>query len=627
MSKKYCFSFEGSETYSFLWKRKVSEIAYFSMHPLRSLLRCLLTIVAVVCVSCQKAPTVRRGEFAVPRDGDVSHCKPGIYGGIMVLTSPAEPKGFNFLTAVDLPTMQALNMLMNALVRQDPFTQEFLPALAKSWDIKPDRKTYVFHLREGIRWSDGEPFTADDVVFTFDCIFAKEVDQSGVARYKFPNRHSEQLTIDGKTITWTKTDAHTVTITTPVPYVPFLSDLAGILILPKHKLKTAFKNGQLLQQWTLQTAIESPQEIVGTGPFTIHSYKPGESLILEPNPHYWRVDQRGQRLPYIDFLITQFIHNPNTQTILFSTGQTDASPLSPTDFTWVSKLQSTYHFTLYDRGPAALISFLWFNLNPNSKDRVQSYKLKWFAQKEFRQAIAYSMNREGMIQTLYFGHGRCIHSIISETNRKWFNPNVKKYPYQPQKAKQLLKAIGFSTNKDGLLIDPEGHTVEFELLDANPGDDSYLTILQQNLKDIGIQMRLAYVDFGTMLDRLQQNHYEAACMALSSTSTDPSEVKSLLLSSGDMHLWNPKQLSPATSWEREIDQLVHLQEQTFDEQQRLTHVRRIQTIFSEQIPLIFLISPNHFTGIKDKWQNIRIPPSYIPVSWNIEEIWEGRRRF
>ena len=95
-------------------------------------------------------------------------------------------------------------------------------------------------------------------------------------------------------------------------------------ILPKHKLIAAFESDRFLKEWTTKTAIETPQEIVGTGPFKIFSYKPGERLVLEPNPHYWRADAEGQRLPYIDYLVIKFVSESNTAIAHFATGKSDA---------------------------------------------------------------------------------------------------------------------------------------------------------------------------------------------------------------------------------------------------------------------------------------------------------------
>jgi peptide/nickel transport system substrate-binding protein len=205
-----------------------------------------------------------------------------------------------------------------------------------------------------LRWSDGEPFTANDVIFTFDAIFDK----------RYPNRYSQQYTIAGQPLRYEKVDDHTLRFTTPEVYAPFLTDIGYASIMPRHKLITSFEDGTLQKRWTSQTAIDTPQEVVGTGPFRIFSYQAGERMVLAPNPHYWRADSIGQRLPYVDFLIAQFVPSPNTETVMFATGQTDASAVSVTDVAWVSEAAKTYDFTIYDRGPDSGISFLWFNQNP-----------------------------------------------------------------------------------------------------------------------------------------------------------------------------------------------------------------------------------------------------------------------
>jgi len=570
----------------------------------------------LLCIACSPPPQIKRVQHPLPEDVDISANPPGHYGEIFVRSSAQEPKTFNPLVSEDAYSSQAIELLLSGLTRYDPIQEKVVPGLAKSWDIAADNKTYTFHLRRGVHWSDGKPFTAADVLFTFDAIFDK----------RYPNRYSQQYTIAGQPLRYMKLNEHTVRFTTAAIYAPFLTDISYIHILPRHKLQIAFNNGSLQKQWTSQTAIHSPAEIIGTGPFRIFSYHPGERLVLMPNPYYWRADRQGQRLPYVNFLINKFVPSQNTETVLFATGQTDAAEISVTDIAWVSEAAETYDFTVYDRGPAAGISFIWFNQHPGrnaaGEPYVKPYKLKWFQNPKFRQAILYGLDRPGLIRAVYFGRAHPLNTIISPANRKWHNPATKTYPYDPAKARALLQEIGFQRRPDGTLVDATGHRVEFELL-ASEGSQTATgtaTTLMENMRALGIKVTLNMLDFGTLINKVSDTfNYEAAMMGFTGGG-DPSGGKAIYRSDGRLHIWYPEQPQPATPWEIQIDTIMDAQERTLDEAQRIALIHGMQAIFSEKLPLLFLVTPNAYAGIKNRWQNVRIPP-LGSITWNIDELW------
>lgn len=575
----------------------------------------LLIGLLLLPIACSPPPKVERAEYPLPEDVEIAQIQPGRYGGIFVRSDSQEPKTFNPLVSEDLYSSQAIELLLSGLTSYDPLAEKPVPALAKGWDIAEDNKTYTFHLRRGVRWSDGEPFTADDVIFTFDALFDK----------RYPNRYSQQYTIAGQPLRYEKVDDHTVRFTMAEIYAPFLTDIGFVNILPRHRLKAAFDDGSLQKQWTSQTAIHNPEAIVGTGPFRVFSYRPGERMVLIPNTHYWRADPNRRRLPYVDFLIAKFVPSQNTETVLFATGQTDASNIAVTDIAWVKEAADTYDFTLYDRGPAAGISFIWFNQHPggqNGRPFVRPYKLNWFQNPKFRQAIAYGLDRPGIIKAVFFGRARPLDTILSPADRKWHNPHTQTYPYDPAKARALLDEAGFRLRPDGILVDSEGHPVEFELLasEASQTASGIATTLMENLRVLGIKVTLNMLDFGTLINRVSDTFdYEATMMGFTGGG-DPSGGKSIYRSDGRLHVWYPEQPKPATDWEARIDALMDQQERTLDEARRIELIHEMQAIFSEQLPLIFLVTPSAYAGIKNRWQNVRIPP-LGSITWNMDELW------
>ena len=601
-----------------------------------------MALCAALIAGCSQAPKVERHNFPIPKNAEVSKSKPGEYGGIFVLSDATEPKTFNFLVPGDASSGSAQSKFLSSLTSYDPFTQEQIPALATAWEIAEDKKTYTFHLREGIKWSDGKPFSADDVIFTFDCIFAVEIDPSTgnpiiddetkQPKPRYPNRYIDQYTIGGEPIQYRKTGPFTIEFTTKELYSPFINDIGFVPIVPKHILDEAYLDGSLQEQWSAQTAIENPGKLIGTGPFKVYSYRPGERIVYEPNPHYWRVDSKGQRLPYINYLVDKFVQDQNTETVLFATGQVDASSIAATDVTWVSKAAKTYDFTVYDRGPSTSISMIWFNQNTGKDEHGKSYlpvyKQAWFNNKIFRQAIFYGFDREGIAKGVYFERAEPLDSVISQGNTKWYNKKIKKYRYNPDKARALLLKEGFNYQPDGQLVDKSSNLVEFDLMifEGSARVAEIATTFQQNMAGLGINIKITYVDFGVILQKTNYTFdYDLAIIGWGSSAgaSDPSGSKALFLSSGIYHLWHPRQKKPATAWEAKIDKLLVRQERTFNEKERIAIFNQIQDIFAEQVPLVFLLTPFTYSGIQNKWQNVQVPPSGT-ILWNMDELWTKR---
>lgn len=403
-----------------------------------------IVLAAALC-ACTRPPEIKRGQFPLPKDVEISECAPGNYGGVFVLAAAQEPKTFNPLIATDIYSSQIIDLMLSPLVTVDPFTMRTIPALAKSWSISEDKKTYTFHLREGVKFSDGAEITADDVIFTFQTIFAPQLARTAslsstsqpAGRYcAIPSRYAGQYTIGSEPVKFKKTGKYSVEFSTAKAYAPFMTDIGFVGILPKHKLQKSADDGSFQRAWSTQTAISNPSEIAASGPFQIFSYKPGERLVLMPNPHYWRADKKGARLPYIDFLIYKFVADANTSTILFATGQCDASSVGANDYAWVKNYADTYNFKIYERGPDTGIYFIWFNQNPNyspeGKPYVEPHKLKWFANKTFRQAVMKAIDRDGLIKSVWFGRAQKLDGIISPQTRNGTTPTPQNMNTPPK---------------------------------------------------------------------------------------------------------------------------------------------------------------------------------------------------
>jgi peptide/nickel transport system substrate-binding protein len=576
---------------------------------------CLILVAATgLLASCRQTTPPTRAFHPLPKDADISTHPPGRYGGRLIDVSAREPVTFNPMVSEDASSAEMIGRLASGLTSYDPVTDTVIPGLAKSWDISPDSKTFTFHLREGVRWSDGHPFTADDVVFTFQCYYDK----------RFSTRKAFDLSVDGTPFEVVKIDDLTVQISTSDIFAPFLLYISTH-ILPKHKLEEAYRDGSLMKAWSVSQAQKDPASIVSTGPFVIHSYRPGERIVYAPNPHYYRADRDGQRLPYVDYYITKFVPDINSMMVAFATGQTDSEGITPDHVAWVSRSAPIHHFTIHDLGPATSSNFIWFNQNPgrdkNGKPYVQPHKLKWFRDQRFRQAISYGIDRQGLVDGVLFGRGAPLWGPESPSNVKWFNPNVRQYPYNPARALELLAEAGFRRGSDGLLRDAEGHPVEFTLNtnQENAIRTNMATVFMENMKDLGIQVRLQFLDFGTFVGKIQDSYdYEAGLLGFTGGG-DPVGGMSIYTSKGRLHQWHPSQETPATPWEARIDELMSLQLRTLDEARRKAYYDEVQLIMSEQVPFIYLITPAAYQGVKNRWGNL-IPSSKGGYLWNIDTI-------
>jgi len=580
--------------------------------PLAKLLLASLAIAALSIVAARPQAPHLQGEFLATKG------EAGRYGGKLVVAMRSEPKTLNPVTAVDGPSRDVIRRMMADLIsvnRQSHLTE---PGLAKSWTVSPDGRRYTLQLRRGLRFSDGLPFDAGDVLFTFQVHLDEKV-------------HSPQrdlLIVGGKPLAVQQIDSHTVRFELAEPYAAAERLFDGVAILPRHLLQKAHQEGKLAAAWDLTTP---PQRIAGLGPFRLKEYVPGERLVLERNPHYWKVDRAGNRLPYLDEIFFLFVGSEDVQAIRFLAGETDViSRLSAKNFSVLAKEQRARGYRLDDLGPGLEYNFLFFNLNdldPKGPAQI-ARKQAWFRQVSFRQAISAAIDREGIVRLVYRGRATPLWAHVTPANRLWINRAIPQPGRSLARARELLASGGFSWKSDGTLVDRTGETVGFSIV-TNAGNAERVqmaTIIQDDLKQLGMQVHLVSLEFRALLDRLMNTRdYEAAVLALGSVDVDPTAEMNVWLRGGSTHLWNLGQRNPAAAWEAEIDRLMRQQltELNYAERKRLYD--RVQQLVAENLPLVCLVSPNILVGAKKGLGNFR--PAILDhyTLWNIEELfWTNR---
>ena len=540
----------------------------------------------------------------------------GQRGGRLVVSLRGEPKTLNPLIAADARSREVISVMQADLVHINRATQLTEPALAKSWKVSPDGLVYTLILRQGIRFSDGEPLDADDVLFTFHV-------------YLDENVHAPQrdlLIVGGKPIAVRKVDKQTVVFQLAKTYGVGERLFDGLAILPKHLLEKPYQEGKLAQIGSLATAAN---QWAGLGPFRMKEYVAGQRLVLERNPYYWKSDAKGTQLPYLDELVFLFVPNADAQVLKFQSGEADAiSQLGAENFSALSKQQRGY--TMTDAGPGLEYNFLFFNLNDAGEKTSpdQQRKQKWFRELKFRQAVSAAADREAIVRLIYQGRGSPLWGPETPANRRWINSAIAHPTRSLDRARALLKEAGFrwsnGTSDDSVLLDADGKPVEFSVLTSSSNADrtKMAALLQDDLKQLGMRVQVVPLEFRSLLDRVTQSkEYDACVLGLVSFDTDPNSNLNAWLSSGATHLWNPSQAHPATAWEAEIDQLMEQQLSELSFEKRKKAYDRVQAILAEQQPMIFLASPDILAGAKNSIGNFRPAVLEPYVLWNVEQLY------
>jgi peptide/nickel transport system substrate-binding protein len=465
---------------------------------------------------------------------------PGHAGGRLVVALRSEPKTLNPVLAVDEPSRDVIRCLTADLIHINRGSLKTEPSLAKSWSVSRDGRQYTLHLRRGLRFSDGEAFNADDVIFSFQVYLDEKINSS----------QRDLLVVGGKPIVVVKLDAYTVRFELAQPYAAAERLFDGVAILPRHLVESRYRSGSFSQSWSLSMP---PNQFAGLGPFRLKEYVPGQRVVLERNPYYWKADRAGNQLPYLNEVVFLFVASEDAQVIRFQSGDTDVlSRFSAENFAVLQKQQSEKGYHLDDLGPGLEYNFLFFNLNdlaPKGLPEIAK-KQAWFQDLRFRQAVSAAIDRDGIVRLVYSGRATPIWDQVTPGNKLWLDDKIPRPVRSLEHARQLLQSAGFSWKND-TLVDPHGEPVEFSILtsSSNAQRMKMATIIQDDLSQLGMTVQVVPLEFHAMVDRLQNSYnYEAAVMGLVSGDADPTSEMNVWLSSGETHLWHPNQDKPETQW-------------------------------------------------------------------------------
>ncbi|MGB3201959.1 MAG: ABC transporter substrate-binding protein [Nodosilinea sp.] len=544
----------------------------------------------------------------------------------LVLSTLSDPKTFNPILSQESPNI--FSFTFEGLTTTDGISGETVPSLAASWEISDEGKILEFTLREGLRWSDGEPLTADDVVFTYDTLFNPAILTN--------SRDGFRIGPQGLLPEVSKIDDRRVRFTLPEPFAPMLGNTA-LEIIPAHILRPTVENLDaqgnplFLSTWGTDTP---PRQIVGNGPFQLVQYVPGERVIFERNPYYWQEDAQGNPQPYVEQIVWQIVGSTDTSFFQFRSGGLDMDTVQPDFFSLLKREEDRGDFTIYNGGPGLGTNFLAFNLNRasrNGKPLVDPVRSAWFNSVAFRQAVSYGIDRQTMVNNIFQGLGEPQTSPISVPSPFYAPPEmgIRTYDYDLERAKELLLADGFQYNEAGELLDGAGNRVRFTLI-TNSGNkirESIGAQIKNDLSKLGIQVDFQPLAFNALVDRLTDSlEWEALVLGLTG-GTEPNGGANVWLLDGALHAFNqkagpgqePLEGWQAADWERRIADLYIEAAQVIDEEQRFELYKETQQLTQEYLPFTYLINNLSLTAVRNRVEGVKYT-ALGGALWNIQEL-------
>ncbi len=546
----------------------------------------------------------------------------GSSGGSLTYRVISPPKTFNYLLASDVDSLVVCFLLMGGrLVELDHDTQRYVPGLAEAWKLNDDGRTLEITLRDSLRFSDGHPLTAEDVLFTFRAIYDERT-ASPVFR--------DAMTIGGRRIDVFVVDTHRLRLVFPETVATPENYLSNVAVLPRHILEESLSAGKLRDAYAITT---DPHHIVTSGAFMAQSVSPGERVALQRNPNYWKRDQAGTPLPYLDAVLIEVISDANNALMRLEQSTLDIiDRVRPIDYAALHKRGGDVR--AFDVGPGLVTDYMWFNLNESARDgsaaAVGPVKRTWFNDVRFRRAVSHAIDRESIASSTMQGLATPLYGFVSPGNRAWAATDLPRTEYDMERARTLLRESGFTLRgAQGAqqLYDARGNRVEMTMIVPveSPARVAMATIIQEDLTQLGIKMHLAPIESGELTRRTAESYeYDAVLSGASVTEPDPSSYTNFLRSSSPTHMWHPKQATPATAWEARIDELVTAQASETEAQRRHAIFRDIQIILAEQL-LVIPIAARHITSAANvRVGNYRPSPIFPYSLWNAEELFVRR---
>ena len=508
-------------------------------------------------------------------------------GRVLHFCLHGEPKTFNPILVDDEASENIRYLTGGVLIRLNRQSQALEPGLATSWHLSKDGRTITLQLRKGLYFSDGTPFTSEDVAYTMKMLMDPQLHSATGDAFR-----SGEGNVDVQT---PSVDAVAIT---------FPARVAGL--------------EQLFDQVAILSARSPKKEMAVLGPFFVSEYKAGSYVELKRNPNYWKRDPQGRPLPYLDGLHLDIQRNRDIELLRFRRGELQL--INRLDSESYVRLQKEDANVARNAGAGLDSDHIWFNQVPTAP--LSEHKKAWFRSAQFRKAISAAINRDDICRIVFAGYAKPAYGPVSPANRFWFNSALPAPKYDPQAALSLFAQDGFRFANDELR-DPAGNRVEFTLV-TNSGNavrEKIATMIQQDLAHVGIKMNVVTLDFPSLIERMTRTFdYEACLLGLVNTDLDPNGQMTVWLSSGENHQWNPSQKTPATTWEAEIDGLMRGQATAPTDKKRKEKFDRVQQLIYEQQPFIYLVNRDVLTAVSPAVLGAAPTVLNPPAFWNIDVL-------
>lgn len=536
-------------------------------------------------------------------------------GGATITASlRSEPRTFNRFIGRDFAS-EVLTFLLHAkLARVNRASGELEPWLAERWTVAAGAggQVYTLELRKGVRFSDGFPFSAADVLFSFEAAYDEKTGS--------PLR--ELLLVDGRPLKVSAPDPSTIVIEFPAAFGPGLRLLDNLPILPKHRLREALHAGTLRDAWPTSTP---PSELAGLGPFVLERYEPGRRLTFARNPHYWRRDAAGMPLPRVDRLVLDIVPDQNAEIVRLDAGQIDftQSEVRAEDYAIVKRAADAGRLRLIDLGVGLDADALWFNLGQKASSGEGQSDRPWLRSRDLRRAISHAIDRQAFADTVFLGAAVPIWGPITAADRQWYADGLPRDTYDPARAAALLAGLGLSDRTgDGVREDQTGRPARFSLLTqkGNTALERGSAFIRDELAKIGLTIDVVPLEVGSLVERLTSGDYDAIYFRFLRQDTDPAMNLDFWLSSGGAHVWHPGQQRPATPWEARIDELMRRQARSLDPSQRRRLFEGVQRELAAELPILYFAAPRVFVAMSRRIE--RAMPSVMRpnILWHPDEL-------
>jgi peptide/nickel transport system substrate-binding protein len=496
------------------------------------------------------------------------------YGDAIIVGSIGDASNLIPMLASDSASFDIANLVYNGLVKYDK-NLNIVGDLAESWEISEGGLVITFHLRKGVKWHDGYPFTAHDVLFGYK----KIIDP------KTPTAYAE----DYKQVKEAKVlDDYTFQVRYEKPFAPALTSWGILPVLPKHLLKDKDI-----------TKSELSRHPVGTGPYKFVEWKTGGRIVLESNHEYF------EGRPYIDRYIYRIIPDQATMFLELKSLGIDEMGLTPIQY----KRQTNNEFFRRNFNKYRYLSFSYTYLGYNLKDPK-------FKDKRVRQAISYAINKQEIIDGVLLGLGEIATGPYKPGT--WaYNPDVKRYNYNPEKARELLKEAGWEDRNGDGILDKDGVPFKFTIL-TNQGNDARrktAEIIQKRLKEIGIDVKIRLIEWSTFINEfIDKRKFEAVILGWT-IGQDP-DVYDIWHSSKTGY----KELNFISFRNKRVDELLEKARRTFNIEERKKYYFEFQEILAEEQPYTFLYVPDALPVVSSRFRGIKPAPagiSYNFIKWYV----------